>query len=72
MMCMHHIITGLVRKGDVGDVDALRGAHRHGTLRIGKRNKSELRRREDHAERNVHIDDVHHTTAQLARAVSSI
>ena len=67
MRCMHHVVARFVGKGDLRDVDtAGRTRGRGRPLRVRHAHERQLRLRDDHAERDVHVHDVHHPAAQAA------
>ena len=66
---MNYVISRLERKGDLRHINTAPLARSHGALCIRKGNKRHLCRREDHAQRDVHIDDVNLTSLELRRRI---
>ncbi len=67
---VHHVVARLEGEGDLGNVDARALARGHGSLRVGKRHQRHLRRREYHAQRDVHIHDVHLAALELGGGIA--
>ena len=63
---MDHVVARLVGEGDVRDVDVPARARRRRPLRIRHAHERQLRLRDDHAERDVHVHHVHHAAPQPA------
>ena len=63
---VHDVIARLVRERDLGDVDMAARTCGGGPLSVGHADHAELGLRDDHAQGNVHVDDVDHPAAQAA------
>ena len=64
MRRMDHVITGLIGKRDLRDIDAPRTTRTRASLRIRKGDEGDIRLGNDHAQGNVDIDDVDQAATQ--------
>ena len=63
---MHNVIARLIRERDLGDVDMAARTRGGGPLGVGHADHAKLRLRDDHSQRDVHVNDVDDPAAQAA------
>ena len=63
---VHNVIARLIRERDLGDVDMTARTRSGGPLGVGHADHAQLRLRDDHSQRDVHVDDVDDPAAQAA------